>query len=173
MTKSIAVLSLALSLAAGVAAPAQESMPAQMMGTWKIVRMLPTKNEGCWDGAKSLVGSTLTYRPREMRWQGGAVPLTGVVTRTQSSVSFKQESLNTFGTPLTLADLRIMSPQVTEVDLQHDDADITGATTEVPGDTVLLVGRNTIVVSACGTYFEAVRATSGARPASSSVAMMR
>ena len=42
-------------------------MPVQMIGTWKIVRTMPTKNPGCWNGAKELVGSTLTYRPREMR----------------------------------------------------------------------------------------------------------
>jgi hypothetical protein len=35
--------------------------------------------------------------------------------------------------------------------------DITGATTEVPGDSVLLAGPNRIVVSACGVYFEATR----------------
>ena len=152
-------------------------MPAQMIGTWKIVRTMPTKNPGCWNGAKDLVGSTLTYRPREMRWRGGIVHLSGVATRTQTTETFQQENQTTFGTPLTLADLNIMGSQVMEVDLQHEDADVTGATTEVPGDSVLLVGRNTIVVSACGTYFEATRTTTASRstghPASSTVAMMR
>lgn len=169
---------MGLCLAAGSAARAQESMPAQMMGNWKIVRVLPTKNAGCWDGAKSLVGSTLSYSPRVMRWQGGSVPLNGVVTRTLTTETFQQENESAFGAPLTLADLKIMSPQVMEVDLQHEDADVTGATTEVPGDSVLLVGRNTIVVSACGTYFEATRMAGAPRStvrasASSSVAMMR
>jgi len=156
VTRTIAGISLALCLAAS-AATAQESMPARMIGSWKIVRILPTRNAGCWDGAKDLVGSTLTYRPHEMRWRGGSVPLTGIVTRTQTTETFQQESESAFGTPLTLADLKIMAPQITEVDLQHEDADITGTTTEVPGDSVLLVSRNTIVVSACGTYFEATR----------------
>ena len=157
MTKSIAVFVLGISSMAGAGAFAQEAMPTQMMGSWKIVRSLPTKNAGCWDDARTLVGTTLTYRPREMRWRGGAVPLTGVVTRTQTTETFQQESESSLGTPLTLAELKIMSPTVMEVDLQHDDADVTGSTTEVPGDTVLLVGRNTIVVSACGAYFEATR----------------
>ena len=169
---------MGLCLAAGAAGTAQESMPAQMMGTWKIVRLLPTKNTGCWGGAKSLVGSTLSYSPKAMRWQGGSVPLTGVITRTQTTETFQQENESAFGASLTLADLKIMSPKVLEVDLQHEDADVTGATTEVPGDSVLLVGRNTIVVSACGTYFEATRLSgasrSGARTSGSpTVAMMR
>ena len=136
---------------------AQDPIPGQVRGSWKIVRMLPTKNEGCWDGAKSLVGTTLTYRTNLMRWQGGEVPLTGVVTRTVTADDFQQETEQSWGTPLKLSELKIMSPKVTEVDLQHEDADVTGATTEIPGDSVMLVGRNTIVVSACGTFFEATR----------------
>ncbi len=169
MTRTIAVLTLGLCLTAGAGAIAQEAMPAQMVGSWKIVRTLPTKNPGCWDGAKDLVGTTLTYRPREMRWSGGAVPLTGVVTRTQTSESFQQESESAFGAPLTLAELKIMTPRVMEVDLQHEDADVTGATTEVPGDSVLLVGRNTIVVSACGTYFEATRVAAPGKAAKTGI----
>jgi hypothetical protein len=45
--------------------------------------------------------------------------------------------------------------------MQHDDADITGSTTEVPGDSVLIVSPNHIVVSACGLYYEAAREKSG------------
>jgi hypothetical protein len=142
---------------------AQDPMPPQVRGSWKIVRMLPTKNEGCWEGAKSLVGTTLTYRTNVMRWQGGEVPLTGVVTRTVTADDFQQETEQSWGTPLKLSELKIMSPKVTEVDLQHEDADVTGATTEVPGDAVMLVGRNTIVVSACGTFFEATRMSTPAK----------
>jgi hypothetical protein len=165
VTRTTAVLTLGLCLATAAGVTAQEAMPAQMVGSWKIVRALPTKNPGCWDGAKSLVGTTLTYRPREMRWSGGVVPLTGVVTRSLNDETFQQESQSAFGTPLSLAELKITSPKVMEVDLQHEDADVTGVTTEVPGDSVLLVGRNTIVVSACGTYFEATRMASAAKPA--------
>ena len=146
-----------LVLGCAASGQAQEALPAQVAGSWKIVRMLPTKNTGCWDGAKTLVGTTLTYRGTGMRWQGGSVPLTGVVTRTLTAESFAKETENTWGTPLSFSELKITSPRVTEVDLQHEDADVTGSTTEVPGDSVLLVGKNTIVVSACGAYFEAAR----------------
>jgi hypothetical protein len=150
-------------LVLGCNAHAQESLPQQVAGTWKIVRMLPTKNTGCWDGAKSLVGTALTYRQHEMRWQGGSIPLTGIVTRTVTTDTFTEETSHTLGTPLRLTELNITSPRVLEVDMQHDDADVTGSTTEIPGDSVLLVGRNTIVVSACGTFFEATRSTASAR----------
>ena len=53
--------------------------------------------------------------------------------------------------------LGIRAHAVLEVDLQHEDMDITGATTEVPGDAVLLAAPNRIIVSACGVYFEATR----------------
>ena len=43
------------------------------------------------------------------------------------------------------------------MNLQHEDMDITGATTEVPGDSVLVAGQGRIVVSACGVYMEARR----------------
>ncbi|RXH58520.1 hypothetical protein [Granulicella sibirica] len=91
------------------------------------------------------------------------MPLTGIVTRTVTADTFTQETGHALGTPLSLSELNITSPRVLEVDMQHDDADVTGSTTEIPGDSVLLVDRNTIVVSACGTYFEATRAASPAR----------
>jgi hypothetical protein len=148
-------------LALGVLAvqsPAQpgERMPAQVAGSWRIVRILPTKNAACWDEsqAKKLVGSTLTYRTGTMRWQGGEVPLTGVITRSQTPETFASENSDA---KMQLSDLNIQSSNVMEVDLQHEDADITGSTTEVPGDSILLAGRDRIVVSACGVYYEATR----------------
>ena len=94
-----------------------------------------------------------------MRWHGGEVPLTGIVTRTVTADTFTQETGHApSARPSPSSELNITSPRVLEVDMQHEDADVTGSTTEVPGDSVLLVGRNTIVISACGTYFEATRA---------------
>ena len=64
---------------------------------------------------------------------------------------------------IDLAELGIKAESVTEIDLQHEDADITGATTEVPGDTIVIAGPSRIIVSACGVYYEAVRAKAAAR----------
>ena len=141
------------------AATSAEPLPARLAGTWRIVRVLPTSNTACWGNreATPLVGSTLTYAPRAMKWRGGQVRLAGISTRTLTDEQFRKENAGQEGTA-TFAQLGIRSRSVLEVDMQHEDMDITGATTEVPGDSVLLAGPNRIVVSACGVYFEATRA---------------
>jgi len=141
-----------------------EPLPSRLAGTWKITRILPTKGGTCWDASQAapLVGSTLVYRDDAMSWRGGDVPLQGVVTRSVTAEEFRKEN-STLGDPPDFAELGIHAPRVTEVDLQHEDADITGATTEVPGDAVLIVAPNRIVVSACGVFFEATRATTATR----------
>ena len=161
LKSSLAVAAIALIGLTAAPAHAQEALPSQLAGTWRITRALPTQNTGCWESAASLVGTTLTYRPASMRWHGGEVQLNGVVTRTLTSSVFEKETASAWGLPLRLTDLNIQSPHVLEIDLQHEDADITGSTTEVPGDSVLLVGRNTIVVSACGSFFQATRISPG------------
>ena len=135
-----------------------EMLPSQLAGSWKIERILPTTNTACWntDQAKPLLGSTLTYSSRSMRWRGGSVPLQGIATRELSDTQFRKENSSDKGFA-DFTQLGIHSRTVIEVDLQHDDADITGATTEVPGDSILLAGPNRIVVSACGVFFEATR----------------
>ncbi len=135
-----------------------ESMPSRLQGSWRITRVLPTTNNACWgkQQAEPLLGSTLTYRDDSLRWRGGSVPLDEIITRTVTDDLFKKENSGS-DNPASFAQLGIHEHTVTEVDLQHEDADITGATTEVPGDSVLLAGPNRIVVSACGVYFEATR----------------
>jgi hypothetical protein len=145
---------------------AAEPLPSALAGTWKITRVLHSTSGACWDAAKAqpLVGSTLVYRDESMRWQGGEVPLQDVVTRSVTAEDFRKENSN-LGTPPGFTELGIHAQRVIEVDLQHEDADITGATTEVPGDSVLIVSPNRIVVSACGVFFEATRSGSLVRAA--------
>lgn len=135
-----------------------EPLPGRLGGTWRIIRVLPTTNTACWgrEQAQPLLGSTLTYRGDSLRWRGGSVPLEDITTRFVSDAEFSREN-HGGETPATFSQLGIHARSVLEVDLQHADADITGATTEVPGDSVLLAGSNRIVVSACGVYFEATR----------------
>lgn len=155
------ILSAALVLLSTAALTA-EQLPARLQGTWRITRVLPTTNNACWGRgqAEPLLGSMLTYRDDSLRWRGGSVPLENIVTRTLSDDIFQRENRGA-ASPASFAQLGIRSHTVTEVDLQHEDADITGATTEVPGDSVLLAGPNRIVVSACGVYFEATRSAAG------------
>jgi hypothetical protein len=136
------------------AAPAQ-AIPASVTGKWRIVRILPTHNMQCWDQdrAKTLVGTTLLYQAHAMVWSGGTVPIDEALTRTLSRRKFQDEY------KIDLLELGITAPSIVEIDLQHEDADITGATTEVPGDTIVAAGPGKIVVSACGVFYAAVRVT--------------
>jgi hypothetical protein len=155
---------LAAALCVSSVSIAAEPLPASLAGSWKITRVLPSTSAACWNAsqAQPLLGSTLVYRDDSMRWRGGEVPLQDVLTRSVTAAEFRQEN-STLGSPPEFAELGIHTQRVTEVDLQHDDADITGATTEVPGDTVLIVAPNKIVVSACGVFFEATRLGTTAR----------
>ncbi len=154
-TVLIRVLTFFGPLLLGTAALAQE-MPASIRGDWRIVKILPTKSPACWDEtrAKSLLGSTLRYEPGRMVWKSGTADIAEALTRILSPRRFQDEY------KVNLAELGIRAAVVTEIDLQHEDADITGATTEVPGDTVLIAGPGRIVVSACGVFYSAVRAGS-------------
>ena len=148
----------ALMATAMAATTSAEPLPSQLAGTWRITRVLPTKNTACWslEQAQPLVGSTLTYRNHAMRWRGGEVSLEDINTRQVTDEEFREESAGA-----DFEQLGIHASQVLEVDLQHEDADITGASTEVPGDSILVVAPGRIVVSACGVYFEATRPTRG------------
>ena len=141
-----------------------EPLPGRLQGTWRIVRVLPTSNTACWgpEQAQPLVGSTLTYREDSLRWRDGSVPLNDITTRTVTADEFSKENGGAEGRA-SFSELGIRAHSVLEVDLQHEDMDITGATTEVPGDSVLMAGPNRIVVQACGVFFEAMRSASVTR----------
>lgn len=147
------ILLLAAACFLGHAAHAQ-AIPAGLLGSWKIVKMLPTSNPRCWDAARAqtLVDTTLRYGPGKLSWHGGSYAIAETFSRTLSLRKFQDEY------KVDLAALGIRALSVQEIDLQHEDADITGATTEVPGDTVLLAGPGRIVVSACGVFYSAVKA---------------
>ncbi len=155
---SVACLLLA-GLVSAIPGLAQESMPRELAGAWRITRVLPARPPAaCWTEkeAKPLVGSELRYSAHAMRWKGGSVPLLGITTRSVDAADLAQEDPRGDKT-LSLADLGFSTRHVLEVNLQHDDADITGATTEVPGDSVLIATPGRLVLSACGLYLEARR----------------
>jgi hypothetical protein len=155
--KSLSLVQFTLLLAACAAAPLAraQAIPASLTGRWRIARILPTKNTPCWDAdrAKTLLDTTLVYEAHAMVFQDQPVTITEALTRTLSRRKFQDEY------KFPLDELGIKAEAVTELDLQHEDADITGATTEVPGDTILLAGPGKIIVSACGVFYAAVRLT--------------
>jgi hypothetical protein len=135
-----------------------EPLPVRLEGSWRITRVLPTTNDACWpkERAATLVGSTLVYHATSMSWKEGAVPVDAITSRTVTDAEFRKESSGS--KPATFAQLGITTRSVTEVNMQHEDQDITGSSTEVPGDSILLAGPRRIVVSACGVYMEATKA---------------
>jgi hypothetical protein len=156
--RSFAVKAFVLCALSMVAAQSlAEPLPKDLSGSWRITRLLPTSNSACWSVGKAmpLIGSTLTYSEHKMTWKGGDIPLNGIATRMIDSNDLQAEAGS--GTGVSFSQLEIRKSTVLEVNFQHEDADITGASTEVPGDSVLIAGPNRIVVSACGIYLEAMR----------------
>jgi hypothetical protein len=149
-------------VSASMAAQYLGSLPRSLAGTWRITRVLPTTNSTCWSrqDAMPLLGTTLTYSRTSLRWHGGQIPVTDVSLRQLTNREFRSENSGP-QSPADFAQLGIYAEKVTEVDIQHEDSDVLPASTAVPGDSVLLVAPNRIVVSACGVYFEATRAVTG------------
>jgi hypothetical protein len=134
-----------------------QAIPPTLTGTWRITKILPTRNIQCWsaDRAKTLLGTTLRYAPYRLTSLAGKTPVSQALTRTLSLSKF-QVDYN-----VNLSDLGIVTPDVNEIALQHKDSAFTGATTRVPGDTVLLVSPTHIVISACGVFYSAIKVGSG------------
>jgi hypothetical protein len=153
MIRSRFLVQSGLALATVCATSRAQAIPASVSGSWRIVRILPTHNVQCWDEerARTLLGSTLLYKAHALVWQGGTAEITETLTRTISKRKFQDEY------SVDLEELGIHAASITELDLQHEDADVTGATTEIPGDTIVLAGPARIVVSACGVFYSAVR----------------
>lgn len=158
---SVLLLLLLAFASASTAAQYLGSLPRSLAGTWRITRILPTTNSGCWtrQQAQPLLGTTLTYRSNLLRWHDGQIEVTDVSLRNLTNEEFREENAGP-RSPADFAQLGIHARSVTEVDMQHEDSDVLPASTAVPGDSVLLAGPNRIVVSACGVYFEATRAAS-------------
>jgi hypothetical protein len=61
------------------------------------------------------------------------------------------------GSQVSFRQLGISASETKQVSIEHPPAEITKATTEIPGDLLLLKNRNTIIFSVCNVYFEAKR----------------
>jgi hypothetical protein len=157
-TEWMAALIVAISTTAFSSAGA-EQLPSSLRGTWRITRILPTSTSGCWtqEQGKTLLGSTLTYTQNEMRWRGGVVQLDDIDTREVTAEDFSKETVGP-EEPASFAQLGVRAAALTEVDMQHEDGAVLPASTEIPGDSVLMVAPDRIIVSACGVYYEAARA---------------
>ena len=80
-------------------------------------------------------------------------------TATVTAAQFHEENSGhgADSSQVTFGQLGIKDAATTGITIKHSDANITGATTEIPGDVVLIRDKNTIVFSVCNIYFEAKR----------------
>jgi len=136
-----------------------EPLPSRLAGSWRVTKILPTQNVTCMDAAEEqkLVGTTISYSAKAIRWHGGTVPIQEIVVRTISADDFRNENSGSGQYQVDLNQLGIHAASVVEVDFQHEDADVVGCGTEIPGDSVLLAGPNRIVFGLSGTFYEATR----------------
>lgn len=109
--------------------------------------------------SRKLIGTRIEYSVRRFRWQDIHTDspeitldrLTGEQFHDQNSGGGAKDS------QVSLKDLGITAPSVTQISFSHTDATISEATNEIPGDRVLIKNQNAIVFSVCNVWFEAKR----------------
>lgn len=145
-------------VACGVAAA---QMPQELVGKWVIERELTAKTISCWGeaDAKTIIGSEIEYTSDSFRWKRIIVKHPAVELRIVSAEQFEREnsSPSVNGSQISFRQLGIPASHAEQVSISHPPADVTKATTEIPGDDVLLKSHNAIVFSVCNLYFEAKR----------------
>jgi hypothetical protein len=143
-----------------ITAAAQE-IPKELLGKWQITRILPTSGLSCWgdEEAQAIVGTEIEYGPSTLRWKDLITRYSGVSVRQISAQQFHDENSGQGrnSSQITFAQLGIEKAKTIQIDIKHPAGDVTGATTEIPGDSVLLKDQNTIVFSVCGISFAAER----------------
>jgi hypothetical protein len=128
--------------------PAQ-SIPKELWGRWVVRKEVPTTAIACWgeEQAERLIGTEVEYSAGSFRWRE-------VVTKNPTA---EISGRGTNSSQITFEQLGINSGKVTQVIIHHPAANITKATVEIPGDSVLIKDKNTIIFSVCSVYFEAER----------------
>jgi hypothetical protein len=141
-----------------------QTIPSTIKGKWIIQRELPTRTISCWGDAdaKKIIGTQIEYSDKIFRW-GRVVtnnPTAEARMVTASQFNKENSSPSSNGSQVDFRQLGIFAKQALEISIHHDPAEITGATVEIPGDSLLVKNSNTIVFSVCNLYFEAKRVRS-------------
>lgn len=137
------------------------TIPHELIGRWTVLRTLPTKTISCWGEAeaKTLIGTEIIYTADSLLWKDAVAKNPKV---TKNVISARNFALNNSGggandSNVSFKQLGITSARATQFTIEHADASITGGTTEIPGDVVLLRDPTHIVFSVCNLYFLAER----------------
>jgi hypothetical protein len=161
MRKTLYLLALRFSLLRAISA---QTIPKELWGTWVVRREVPTTTISCWGEkeAKTLIGTKIEYSATLFRWNKIARKKPNAETTTITADQFHDQNSGrgSTGSQVNLQQLGIKTDKVTQVMVSHPDANITGATNEIPGDSVLIKDKNTIIFSVCQVYFEAKRSAS-------------
>ena len=155
------VLHLAIFLlAVGTNALAQ-GIPKQVLGKWRVVREVPTSTISCWGEteAKAILRTEIEYTTDKFRWKNIVTsnPRAEVASVTSQQFHDENSGGGINGSQVTFRQLGIKAAKTIQITILHPPADITGATTEIPGDIILVKDKNTILFSVCNLYFEAKR----------------
>jgi len=141
-----------------------QNIPQELLGKWIIQRELSTRTISCWGEkeARAIIGTEIEYTPDSFRWKKIVVQHPSAEVAIVSARQFEKDnsSPSANGSQVSFHQLGIITQEVKQVTIDHSPAKLTGATTEIPGDVVLLKSRNAIVFSVCNLYFEAKRAVS-------------
>ena len=146
----------------GVVMPvAAQDVPSSLRGKWVVKRELPTFSISCWGEleAKKFIGTEIEFTANSFRWNNTTTAHPKVTIEVLSAQQFHDENSGqgAESSQVSFRQLGIRAAQVTKITLDHPPANITGGTIEIPGDTVLLKDKNSIIITVCNAYFEAQR----------------
>jgi len=138
-----------------------QTIPKELWGKWIVRRELSTHTISCWDEkeAKKLLGTKIEYSAEVFRWNNTITrhPTANEMLITAEQFHDDKSGRGTNSSQVDFAQLGITAKQASEVSIHHSDANISGSTSEIPGDDVLIKDQDTLIFSICNIYFEAKR----------------
>ncbi len=138
-----------------------QNIPKKIWGRWIVQREISTGTISCWgeEDARKIIGTEIEYSDKIFRWEQAAVsnPIAEVRIVTADRFHDENSSPSSNGSQVSFGQLGIVAKQATALSIQHAPGNISGATIEIPGDSILVKDSNTIIFSVCNTYFEAKR----------------
>lgn len=147
------------------AGPVKGPLPKEIWGTWVIERDIPTATISCWGQkeADALLGTKLEYAAHSFQWKNVRLENATASQTTVTAAQFEEDHSGggANDSRVTFAQLGIKALSAAEITIFHKDVPPIGpATSELPGESVLLKDANTLVFSVCNLYFEARRTAS-------------
>jgi len=123
---------------------------------------LPTTTISCWGEreAQKIMGTEIEYSAEVFRWKDVITRNPIVIPTIIGAEQFHDQNSGrgTNSSQVTFKQLGIKAAEAKRIVIQHSVGRVAEATTEIPGDDVLVKDHNTIIFSMCNLFFEAKRA---------------